>query len=215
MNPFTIKVVIFCLSCLAGGLTHTLFIDSHKYSSNPIEDPVSPVDEEALSSDLDIENSLAETETEPVLDTEPLDTPEKVAVIKEPEVKLKDSEEIKSLTFEEAAEPFFKEFCYRCHGTGDEIEGDIDLRDFASDDSIVKDRETWELILELVEFEEMPTKKPLPSSIERANFVEWLHAKLDEVDWSKVNYAGYVAMPLLKLLTEVIYFYLQLLLKNI
>jgi len=94
-------------------------------------------------------------------------------------------------------EPFFEGYCYSCHGTGDKIRGDIDLLDFASDESIVEDRETWELILELVETEEMPTKKPLPSSVERAEFVEWLHGKLNEVDWSEVQYAGHVALPLL------------------
>jgi len=113
-------------------------------------------------------------------------------------VALKDNNTpIKSRNFAQIAEPFFREYCYSCHGKGEKLRGDFDLTHFASAESIVEDRDVWELILELVETEEMPTKKPLPSSTERAEFVEWLHGKLDEVDWTQVKHAGYVAMPLL------------------
>jgi len=94
------------------------------------------------------------------------------------------------------AEPFFQSYCISCHGTeGEKIRGDLDLREFASDESIIKDRDIWFTILEQIETEEMPTKKPFPSDTERADFVEWLHAKLNEIDWSKVKHAGHVTMP--------------------
>jgi len=124
-----------------------------------------------------------------------VETPEEIPVVKDetdvielPEEKVADVKVDPNAPeggFLAHGEPFFKSYCYSCHG------------DFASDESIVKDRETWELILELVETEEMPTKKPLPDALERDAFVDWLHGKLDEVDWSEVKYAGYVALPLL------------------
>jgi len=100
-------------------------------------------------------------------------------------------------SFTDYAMPFMQEFCYKCHSEDEKVKGDIDLAEFTSPESIVKDREIWMDILEQVETEEMPTKKPLPTPQEREEFVTWLKDKLNEVDWSKVKYAGHVPMPLL------------------
>ncbi|MFC5051431.1 DUF1592 domain-containing protein [Rubritalea spongiae] len=97
--------------------------------------------------------------------------------------------------FANIAEPFFQSYCYRCHSADEKTKGDVDLKEFASDASITKDRDMWLDILYLVETEEMPTKEPLPTAAERAAFVEWLDSKVNSVDWSKVKHAGYVPMP--------------------
>jgi len=98
-------------------------------------------------------------------------------------------------TFESMAIPFMEDYCYKCHSEDERVRGDLDLLHHSMAESLVKDREVWLDILEQVETEEMPTKKPLPSAEERAKFVEWLRGEVDSVDWSKVKYAGHVAMP--------------------
>jgi len=100
-------------------------------------------------------------------------------------------------TFHDYAQPFMKEFCHKCHGGEEKVRGDFKITDYAMEKSLIKDRDVWLVILEQVETEEMPTKKPFPTAEEREKFIHWLTAKLDEVDWSKVKHAGHVAMPLL------------------
>jgi len=98
-------------------------------------------------------------------------------------------------TITEEALPFFEKYCYKCHSEEERIRGDLDLKDFTLEETLIKDRDYWLDILELVETEEMPTKEPLPTPTEREHFVTWLNSRLNEVDWSKVKHAGHVTMP--------------------
>lgn len=98
-------------------------------------------------------------------------------------------------SFEQHIQPLIQQYCYSCHGEGDKIKGDVDLTPFQTDGAVFKERELWLYVLEQIETEEMPTKDPLPTPEERALMVEWIDARLNDIDWSQVREAGRVTMP--------------------
>ncbi|MGJ8651398.1 MAG: DUF1592 domain-containing protein [Opitutaceae bacterium] len=98
-------------------------------------------------------------------------------------------------SFEQHIQPLIQQYCYSCHGEGDKIKGDIDLTPYKTGDHIFTERDTWLYVLEQIETEEMPTEEPLPTSEERALMVEWIDARLNDIDWSQVREAGRVTIP--------------------
>ena len=102
-----------------------------------------------------------------------------------------------SVTFEGQILPLLEHYCYRCHGENEKIKGDVDLTAFQTEESIFPERGTWLDVLDQIESEEMPTKDPLPSRAERELLVNWIDAKINGIDWSKVKDAGHVTIPLL------------------
>jgi Protein of unknown function (DUF1592)/Protein of unknown function (DUF1588)/Protein of unknown function (DUF1587)/Protein of unknown function (DUF1585)/Protein of unknown function (DUF1595)/Planctomycete cytochrome C len=68
--------------------------------------------------------------------------------------------------------PFLVKHCYSCHGGG-KSKGELALDKYRDEQSIVKDREVWENVLEMVRTGEMPPKakdraRPTPSEVELA-----------------------------------------------
>ncbi|BDS06510.1 filamin [Oceaniferula spumae] len=99
------------------------------------------------------------------------------------------------VTFDGHIQPLLKEYCYKCHGEGKKLKGDLDLTTFTSEKEVFAKRKIWLEVLYQIESEEMPTKEPLPTAEERKAMVAWLNKKLNNVDWSKVRDAGHVTIP--------------------
>ena len=91
-------------------------------------------------------------------------------------------------------QPLLKTYCFDCHNS-EKIKGDVDLTHFGSPQSVQKDFKLWQVILQQVEEEEMPPKKPMPSSAEREKIVEFLRQGLASIDWSEQKGIEHVTLP--------------------
>ena len=98
-------------------------------------------------------------------------------------------------SFEEHIQPLISKYCYSCHGEGKKLRGDLDLTPYQKDTQVFEERDEWLYILEQIETEEMPTKEPLPTDEERALMVNWIHQRLNDIDWSQIREAGHVTIP--------------------
>jgi len=98
-------------------------------------------------------------------------------------------------TFQKHILPLVDHYCFRCHGEGEKLKGDVDLTLFKNEASIIAERKLWLEVLHQIKTEEMPTKEPLPSREERREMVAWLDKKLNDIDWSKIRDAGHVTIP--------------------
>jgi hypothetical protein len=90
--------------------------------------------------------------------------------------------------------PLLKKYCLDCHNA-DKQKGDVDLTHFGSLQEVQKDFKLWQALLQQVEEEEMPPKKPLPSAVERDQIVAFLRQGLASVDWSKLKGIEHVTLP--------------------
>lgn len=101
-----------------------------------------------------------------------------------------------SLSCTTAAEirPLLQKYCLDCHNA-DKQKGDVDLTHFGSPQNVVKEFKLWQTMLQQVEEEEMPPKKPLPSSADRAEIVAFLRKGIDSVDWSTQKGIEHVTLP--------------------
>ena len=75
-------------------------------------------------------------------------------------------------SFEKDVVPFLAKHCYSCHGGG-KNRGDLTLDKYQDEQAIVKDREVWENVVEMVRTGEMPPKakgrpRPTPAEVELA-----------------------------------------------
>ncbi len=57
--------------------------------------------------------------------------------------------------FESVISPFVQQYCVNCHGNEKE-KGDLNLEEHLEEASITQSFKTWELVLDMVEFEDMP-----------------------------------------------------------
>lgn len=96
--------------------------------------------------------------------------------------------------FENRIQPLLATYCLDCHDS-DVQKGDVDLSAFGSLKSVQEDFKTWQVVLQQIEEEEMPPKKPLPTAAERAELAEWVRAALDGIDWSQHRGIGHVTLP--------------------
>ncbi len=55
----------------------------------------------------------------------------------------------------EALQPFFEQFCYDCHGP-DAEEAGLNFAELLSQHPIVRNRETWHRVMQLLELKAMP-----------------------------------------------------------
>ena len=90
--------------------------------------------------------------------------------------------------------PLLQKYCLDCHNA-DKQKGDVDLTHFGSPQNVVKDFKLWQTMLQQVEEEEMPPKKPLPSAAEREEIVAFLRKGIDSVDWSTQKGIEHVTLP--------------------
>jgi hypothetical protein len=90
--------------------------------------------------------------------------------------------------------PLLEKYCLDCHNE-DKQKGDVDLTHFGSPQNVVKEFKLWQTMLQQVEEEEMPPKKPLPSVAEREEIVAFLKKGIDSVDWSTQKGIEHVTLP--------------------
>jgi len=111
-----------------------------------------------------------------------------------------DSEQnLNKVDYKKTIIPLLSTYCYNCHDE-DNDKGDIDLEKFTSDDSIVRHRKIWELVVEKLTDREMPPikkskKNKMPSEQERQLLINWVEHRLKNIDWSTVDHAGHVTIP--------------------
>lgn len=91
-------------------------------------------------------------------------------------------------------QPLLKTYCLDCHNA-DKQKGDVDLTHFGSLQSVQKDSKLWQTMLQQVEEEEMPPKKPLPTSAEREQIMDFLRHGLASIDWSQQKGIEHVTLP--------------------
>ena len=75
------------------------------------------------------------------------------------------AKEAAATRFKNDVVPFLAKHCYSCHGNG-KNRGDLTLDKYQDADAIVKDREVWEHVVEMVQTGEMPPKaksRPRPN----------------------------------------------------
>lgn len=90
--------------------------------------------------------------------------------------------------------PLLEKYCLDCHNA-DKQKGDVDLTHFGSPQNVVKEFKLWQTMLQQVEEEEMPPKKPLPTVVEREEIVAFLKKGIDSVDWSTQKGIEHVTLP--------------------
>ncbi len=96
--------------------------------------------------------------------------------------------------FTTRVQPLLETYCLDCHDR-DTKKGDLDLTAFGSLANVQADFKTWQVVLQQIEEEEMPPKKPLPSAAERAALAEWVRGALDGIDWSKHRGISHITLP--------------------
>ncbi len=105
-----------------------------------------------------------------------------------------------STSFEKEVVPFLTKHCYSCHGGG-KNKGDVALDTYRNVKDIVKDREVWENLTEMVRTGEMPPKskdkaedRPRPDPAEAELAMKAVDAILEEFDCSGARQDGRVTI---------------------
>lgn len=100
-----------------------------------------------------------------------------------------------NLEFIEVVQPFLKTYCVECHGA-EFAEADLNLDTFGSLDSLKKERDRWNHILQIVRIGAMPPSdyEPQPATELRLRVVDWLDHTLNYVDCSMVDDPGHVTI---------------------
>jgi hypothetical protein len=97
-------------------------------------------------------------------------------------------------TAQSRIQPLLKRYCLDCHNA-EKHKGDVDLTNFGSQTGAQEAFKLWQTMLQQVEEEEMPPKKPLPSANERQQIVGFLREGLASVDWSQQKGIKHVTLP--------------------
>ena len=96
--------------------------------------------------------------------------------------------------FQTQITPVLREYCYACHGPDQQTKG-IGLHQYSNQAEILKDRKTWEKVLEKIKFGQMPpADEPRPSDQQRRQLVAWLESMLLDVDCSLARDPGRVTI---------------------
>jgi Protein of unknown function (DUF1592)/Protein of unknown function (DUF1588)/Protein of unknown function (DUF1587)/Protein of unknown function (DUF1595)/Protein of unknown function (DUF1585)/Cytochrome C oxidase, cbb3-type, subunit III len=86
-------------------------------------------------------------------------------------------------SFESQIRPLFENYCYRCHGAGKRIKGDVNLAQYKDLAAVHRDPKTWETVLRQLRDREMPPDgKPQPTAEERERLMAWVENTLDHLD---------------------------------
>jgi len=95
--------------------------------------------------------------------------------------------------YEENIWPILESKCFKCHDE-DVQKGDLRLDTYETYEDMVKDFHIWERVVEQVESEEMPPKKPFLEVSEETELLNWSKSMLDSIDWTHIKSPGYVVM---------------------
>ena len=86
--------------------------------------------------------------------------------------------------FRNSVQPFFAKTCFACHNARLNT-GGLNLEQYTTADSVVTNRETFELVLQKLESGEMPPKGlPRPGEAELKSVAGWIRQEFDRVDAS-------------------------------
>jgi hypothetical protein len=90
--------------------------------------------------------------------------------------------------------PILKTACLDCH-SGAESSGGLSINHFKTAKSILKERSTWEKIVQRMEIEDMPPADgPVLAVTERKKLIEWVKATINDVECGKTPNPGSVTM---------------------
>ena len=96
--------------------------------------------------------------------------------------------------FFEKIQPILKSACLECH-SGSEAEAGLALSNFKSSKSILKERQTWEKVIQRLELEDMPPKDSAPlQGADRKRLVEWLKSAINDIDCGRAPNPGSVTL---------------------
>ncbi|MGD1070029.1 MAG: DUF1592 domain-containing protein [Bryobacteraceae bacterium] len=85
-------------------------------------------------------------------------------------------------SFEKTVQPFLSKNCYVCHGAKLQS-GGLNLQQYTTSDSMLQDRDRWELILSRIGSGVMPPKgAPQPDHADVAAVTNWIQAEFDRSD---------------------------------
>ncbi|MBP6600666.1 MAG: DUF1592 domain-containing protein [Verrucomicrobiales bacterium] len=94
------------------------------------------------------------------------------------------TEERLNVEFRETIGPLLSTYCFDCHD-GEVQKGDLDLTVFDSLSAVQENFKIWQTVLQQVEEEEMPPKKPFLPLHDRADLSGWVRRAIDAIDWSQ------------------------------
>lgn len=96
--------------------------------------------------------------------------------------------------FATAVAPVVNKYCGKCHG-GNEPEAGISFAKYTSEESLLKDRKTWERCFDMISNGSMPpAESPQPTADEKARLLDYLEGALFRIDCSKVMDPGRVTI---------------------
>ncbi|MCI0462892.1 MAG: DUF1592 domain-containing protein [Gemmataceae bacterium] len=99
-----------------------------------------------------------------------------------------------TVDFKKDVQPFLAKHCYACHDAKKKRAG-LALDKFKDEESFLKDRNTWEAVLDMLRSGEMPPKeKPRPAATEVAKFHTAVNALLVKFDCTKQRNVGRVTL---------------------
>ncbi|PYK98909.1 MAG: hypothetical protein DME19_10680 [Verrucomicrobia bacterium] len=83
--------------------------------------------------------------------------------------------------FQTRIKPVLAKYCYGCHG--EKKKGDLDLRIYENETSVIRDRRVFEKVMKNLQAHEMPPeKKPQPTAEERALITAWIQSEIFKCD---------------------------------
>ncbi|HIE91418.1 MAG TPA: DUF1592 domain-containing protein, partial [Acidobacteria bacterium] len=90
--------------------------------------------------------------------------------------------------------PLVEEYCYRCHGPQTQTAG-IDLSTLVEQRPLVKNRETWTRVIDVLEKGKMPpASAPQPANDVRQQMVGLLNRDIEQFDYSTIDDPGFELM---------------------
>ncbi|MBI5760009.1 MAG: DUF1592 domain-containing protein [Planctomycetales bacterium] len=96
--------------------------------------------------------------------------------------------------FEQAGVQFLEKYCGQCHGK-EKPKADLSLVSFRDEAAVVKAREAWETVIEMVTERTMPPKdKPQPTDAEREAFLRLVADVFDRADRAAPPDPGHVTI---------------------
>lgn len=96
--------------------------------------------------------------------------------------------------FQELIQPILKKVCLDCH-TGAEADGGLVLSHFQSAKSVLKEKSTWDRVIQRIELGDMPPKDAEPmSDADRKKVTEWLKSTMTDFDCGKTPNPGSVTI---------------------
>src|SRR6185312_10523883 len=84
-------------------------------------------------------------------------------------------------SFQAQVKPLLSKYCFGCHG--EKKKGDLDLRIYESEASVLRDRKVFEKVIKNLHAHEMPPeKKPQPTPKERELITTWVESEIFKCD---------------------------------